>query len=157
VGDHEDVRRIVAAVALVAMAATSGCHHSSRAFGRGMLSIRTPTQTLMLRVEIADTEAERQTGLMNRTALAPDAGMAFVFDRPADVGFWMKDTLIPLDIAYWTRGGRIVAIRQMRPCRADPCPLYSPGSPYVGAVEANLGFFADHGVRPGATVHLVRS
>jgi uncharacterized membrane protein (UPF0127 family) len=157
VGDHGGVRRTVAAVALVTMAATSGCHHSGRAFGQGTLSIRTPTQTLVLRVEIADTEAERQTGLMNRTALAPDAGMAFVFDRPADAGFWMKDTVISLDIAYWTHDGRIVAIRHMRPCRADPCPLYSPGSPYVGAVEANLGFFAHHGVRPGATVRLVRS
>src|SRR5437660_10031753 len=92
---------------------------------------------------------------MGRERLAADAGMAFLFDGPTTVGFWMKDTLIPLDIAYWESGGRIVAILHMTPCRSGPCRLYAPGRAYVGAVEANRGFFTRHGVGPGDTARLV--
>jgi uncharacterized membrane protein (UPF0127 family) len=67
----------------------------------------------------------------------------------------MKDTPIPLSIAFWDRRDRIVALLDMEPCRADPCPTYDAGVPYVGAVEANQGFFANHGVTTGDRVELV--
>ena len=59
-------------------------------------------------VEAADTPAEREHGLMGRTSLDTDEGMVFVFDGPTDGSFWMKDTLIPLSIAFWDEDGRIV-------------------------------------------------
>lgn len=89
---------------------------------------------------------------MNRTSLAPSAGMAFLFGTPTTVGFWMKDTLIPLSIAFWDEHGRIVAIDEMTPCTQDPCTTYGPDAPYRGAVEANAGFFAGRGVAVGDTV-----
>ncbi len=80
-----------------------------------------------LTVEAADTPAEREHGLMGRTSLDTDEGMVFLFDGPTDGSFWMKDTLIPLSIAFWDEDGRIVGIRDMDPCTEDPCPTY--GSP----------------------------
>ena len=94
---------------------------------------------------------------MGRRSLAPDAGMVFLEDGPTHATFWMKDTLIPLSIAFWGSDGRIVELRDMQPCRTDPCPLYGSTAPYVGAVEVNLGFFAAHGIRVGDAVRLTET
>ena len=93
---------------------------------------------------------------MHRTRLAADSGMAFVFSAPSTRSFWMRGTLISLSAAFWSRDGRIVAILDMTPCRRDPCPLYAPGARYVGAVEANLGWFASRGISVGDSASLVR-
>ena len=125
----------------------------------GVLTITTDGSQAVLSVEIADTEATRETGLMGRTDLAPDSGMVFLFEDPFQGGFWMKDTLIPLSIAFWDADGRIVDIRDMQPCeKADTntCPVYGSQKPYVGTVETNLGYFAEHGVKVGDTVELER-
>jgi uncharacterized membrane protein (UPF0127 family) len=122
----------------------------------GTLTIRTDDAAVSLMVEIAETQGDRATGLMGRASLAPDAGMVFLFDEPTDGTFWMKDTLIPLSIAFWDTNGRIGAILDMEPCERDPCPLYDPGVTYVGAVEVNQGWFDDHRVRVGDTVELAR-
>jgi uncharacterized membrane protein (UPF0127 family) len=100
-------------------------------------------------VEIADTPSEREHGLMNRETLPADAGMAFVYPQDVRGAFWMKDTLIPLSIAFYSGEGRILKILDMEPCRADPCPLYDPGVPYRGALEVNQGAFADWGISAG--------
>jgi uncharacterized membrane protein (UPF0127 family) len=107
-----------------------------------------------LRVEVAADHPSRSRGLMDRRHLDPDAGMAFVFERHSSGGFWMKDTLIPLSIAFWDGSNRIVSILDMTPCKRDPCPIYSPGASYTGAVEANLRWFSSHGVRVGDRVSL---
>jgi uncharacterized membrane protein (UPF0127 family) len=86
---------------------------------------------------------------MDVRTLRPDEGMAFLYDGPVEQPYWMKDTLIPLSIAFWDRDRRIVSILEMAPCRGDPCPLYRAARPFVGAVEANKGFFSTHGVRVG--------
>jgi uncharacterized membrane protein (UPF0127 family) len=91
---------------------------------------------------------------MDRESLPADAGMAFVWDRPVDVDFWMKDTLIPLQIAFWDESGRVVGLFEMEPCTADPCATYGPDDRVVGAAEANAGWFTEHGVRVGDTVEL---
>jgi uncharacterized membrane protein (UPF0127 family) len=119
------------------------------------LIIETAEGEVELNVEIADTTEERTRGLMNRKELAPNAGMVFVHDTPQESNFWMKDTLIPLSLAVWGKGGTIEAILDMEPCRADPCPIYTVGVPWVGAVEVNQGFFAEHGVKVGDQVRLV--
>lgn len=118
------------------------------------LRISTSAGTVTLHVEIADSAAERRVGLSGRATLPADAGMAFLWDEPVRARFWMKDTLIPLQIAFWDERGRIIAILDMPPCRADPCPTYGPDRPFVGAVEANAGWFTAHGVAPGDTVLL---
>jgi uncharacterized membrane protein (UPF0127 family) len=111
----------------------------------------------ILSVLFADDDAERELGLMDRTTLAPYDGMAFVWDHPVETSFWMKDTLIPLTVAFWDETGRIVSILDMPPCRADPCPTYDPGTPVVGALEVPQGDLERHGVELGDSVDLVRS
>jgi hypothetical protein len=120
----------------------------------GTLGFDTAGGPVQLRVEIADTPASRQRGLMDRASLPADAGMAFLFDEPGDGGFWMKDTRIPLSIAFWGADGRILTMLDMEPCRADPCPVYPPGVTYVGAVEVNQGYFEQHGIANGDRVAL---
>jgi uncharacterized protein len=118
------------------------------------LEIRTDAGVRSFDVEVADTSAERRTGLMGRETLSPYDGMAFVWAGPVQSSFWMKDTLIPLSIAFWDQEGRIVSILDMEPCRADPCPTYGPDAPYVGAVEVRQGKLERHGVGVGDTVDL---
>ena len=107
-----------------------------------------------LHVLVADDDAERAKGLMGVTQLPPSQGMAFLFDGPSIESFWMKDTLIPLSVAFVDARGGIVTIREMEPCRSDPCPTYDSGAPYVMAIEANRGWFEDNGVRIGDAASL---
>lgn len=108
-------------------------------------------------VEVADSAGERAVGLMNRESLPEDAGMIFVFPEEHAGGFWMKDTLVPLSIAFADADGRILRILDMEPCEADPCPSYDPGTEFEGALEVNQGFFEEHGVEVGDAVELVGS
>ena len=102
-----------------------------------------------LTVRIADSGDEQRQGLMGVESLGEDQGMAFVYDDPTTGSFWMKDTLIPLSIAF-VDGDRIVAIEEMTPCESDPCPTWdSRGAAYTLAIEANAGWFAEHGIAVG--------
>ena len=104
-------------------------------------------------VEIADTDAERQTGLMGRTILPEDAGMLFVFEGEQTLSFWMRDTLIPLSVAYIDAEGRIVDIQDMQPLDDVP-PHYVSAEPARYALEVNQGFFEEWGLAVGDTVEL---
>ncbi len=118
------------------------------------LVIRTSAgEAVEVRAEVADERAERQTGLMGRTELAPDAGMLFVFGRERDLSFWMRNTLIPLSIAYIAADGRIVDIQDMEPLDDEP-PSYASAEPAKYALEVNQGFFAERGVEVGDTVEI---
>jgi uncharacterized membrane protein (UPF0127 family) len=99
-----------------------------------------------LHVDIASDDATRERGLMGVTDLGSDDGMAFVWDSPTDATFWMKDTLIPLSIAFVGQDGRVISIREMTPCTADPCETYGADAPYTTALEANANWFEDHHV-----------
>jgi uncharacterized membrane protein (UPF0127 family) len=90
-------------------------------------------------VAVADTPEQREQGLMGVTDLDGLDGMLFVFQADSDVGFWMKDTLIPLDIAFFGDGGGFVDLLTMQPCTADPCPTYEAAGPYRYALEAPAG------------------
>jgi uncharacterized membrane protein (UPF0127 family) len=118
------------------------------------LAIRTSGgEEVEVRVEVADERAERQTGLMGRTELAQDAGMLFVFGWERNLSFWMRNTLIPLSIAYIAADGRIVDIQDMEPLDDDP-PPYASAEPAKYALEVNQGFFAERGVEVGGTVEI---
>ena len=103
--------------------------------------------------EIADDNAERQKGLMARPegSLPEDAGMLFVFGREQSLSFWMKDTLIPLSIAYIAADGRIVDIQNMEPLDETSHPSAEPAR---YALEVNQGFFAERGVEVGDRVEI---
>ena len=104
---------------------------------------------------VADSDDERERGLMGRTSLPPDGGMVFHFPQPTDAGFWMKDTHLPLSIAFWDRDERIIAILDMEPCTSDPCPVYRAGATYETALEMRRGWFDEHGVEIGDRVELI--
>jgi uncharacterized membrane protein (UPF0127 family) len=116
--------------------------------------IQTPSGEVVVPVEVADSPEERQVGLMNRESLAEDAGMIFLFDEATASGFWMKDTLIPLSIAFADEDGTILRILDMEPCEADPCEVYDPGVPYWSALEVNQGSFSRWGVEEGDSLTL---
>lgn len=124
--------------------------------GGPALSFDTPHGQVRVHVEIADTPAARERGLMGRTSLADDAGMLFVWDTDTASAFWMKDTLIPLSVAFIDAGGAVLGILDMDPCRADPCAVYDPGLRYRMALEATQGAFTRWGIRPGDRARLVR-
>ena len=92
-------------------------------------------------VEIADTVAKRQMGLMNRTELAEGEGMLFTFEKPGKHRFWMKDTLIPLDIIWLDVDYNVVTKITAPPCTADPCPKFSPEGPASFVLEVKGGSF----------------
>jgi uncharacterized protein len=81
-------------------------------------------QTILL--EVARTPTEQAMGLMYRTKLADDRGMLFEFNPPRPTAFWMKNTLIPLDMVFLYKGQIKHIAKDVPPCQADPCPGYGP-------------------------------
>jgi uncharacterized membrane protein (UPF0127 family) len=94
-------------------------------------------------VAVADTGELRAQGLMGVTDLEDLDGMLFVFEDDTTARFHMQDTLIPLDIAFFTVDGALVSIHQMVPCLEAPCARYSADGPYRYALEAQKGALID--------------
>ncbi len=114
------------------------------------LEVVTATGTTAFQVEVADTEASREQGLMFRKRLAPDKGMLFDFKVPQQAAFWMKNTLIPLDIIFIAPNGRIVSIaRNAVPMSEVPIPS---GGVVRGVLEIAGGRAAQLGLYPGDRV-----
>ncbi len=100
-------------------------------------------------VEVARTPEERAVGLMGRKHLGKEEGMFFIFEKEDYHSFWMKDTLIPLSIAFIDREGRIVKIVDMKPLTLTSHP---PPKPILYALEMNQGWFAKNGIKAGDAV-----
>jgi uncharacterized protein len=109
-----------------------------------------PPQTV--RLEVAADPDARARGLMGRTEVPPGSGMVFLYPVDVRESFWMKDTLVPLSIAFVAADGRVVTVAEMTPCTADPCPTYAPAGPYRYAVELRAGAFPAAGVGAGDRV-----
>ena len=136
---------------LAATAATAAAAAASFERGTATIAPRAGARVAVA-VEIARTRAERQQGLMYRRSLPARAGMLFVYRQDVRGGFWMKNTLIPLDIAFSDARGRILRILTMQPCRADPCRIYEPNVSYRTALEVNAGLFRRWKVKAGDRV-----
>lgn len=105
-----------------------------------------------LMVEVAKTDQERETGLMNRDSLGEDKGMIFVFESEKRVSFWMKNTRIPLSIAYIGKDGTIYEIYDLQPYSLEPRP--SKRSSILYALEVNQGYFDRVGITTGSKINL---
>jgi len=97
-------------------------------------------------VEVAKTPAERAKGLMGRKHLGQEEGMFFIFETEDYHAFWMKDTLIPLSIAFIDKSGGIVEIADMKPLSLDS---HSPPKPVLYTLEMKKGWFSMNGIKVG--------
>jgi uncharacterized membrane protein (UPF0127 family) len=101
-------------------------------------------------VEVAATEAQRQHGLMGRTYVPADGGMLFVFEQPGRTCFWMRDTPLPLSIAFIDPAGRIASLADMQP-RSET--LHCPNTDIRYALEVRQGEFQRRGIAPRMQVN----
>ena len=107
-----------------------------------IVSVKIGAQNFEL--EVSDTPATREMGLMHREVIQYDEGMLFVFDNPGRHRFWMKNTLIPLDILWLDEGKSVIHFESVNPCYKDPCPPVGPSSnnaKYV--IELPAGSFVE--------------
>lgn len=112
---------------------------------------RLPATTLtagfhLIKAEVARTPEQRAIGLMHRPSMPTNDGMLFVFERPAEQCFWMKNTLLPLSIAFLDEDGTIVNVEDMQPQTLDS---HCSARPVRFALEMNQGWFARRGLKPG--------
>jgi len=129
------------------------CGLTLNAAPKAQLDLPKATLTLgtnSLTAQIADDDTSRELGLMSRTNLGTDEAMVFVFPQPRPVSFWMKDTPVPLSIAYVGRSGLIYELHDMKPF--DETPIPSASSAVIYAIEVPQGWFLNHGVFAGSTI-----
>lgn len=112
---------------------------------------------LPVAVRIASTDEARRFGLMEVPDVPDDVGMWFTYGEDRTGGFWMRNTLVDLDIAWVDAAGRIVAIETMEVCDADPCPSHEPGEAYRHALEVPAGWLDANDVEVGDTAELVET
>jgi uncharacterized membrane protein (UPF0127 family) len=145
------VLRAAAAVALLALAPALACASKKEAVpavpGPRVVIDTSAAAHLAVEVELARTPAERQQGLMFRRSLPENGGMLFLFDETAVQGFWMRNTLIPLDMIFIDEEGRIVGIVE----NAEPLTETNRtvGRPSRYVLEVKGGWTAEHGVHAG--------
>ncbi|TDB01394.1 DUF192 domain-containing protein [Halomonas marinisediminis] len=150
-------RLLVAAILAVAPFTLHSASAAEVPAKRWPLTIATGAGVHEFHAEVAQTSAERSRGLMGRERLAEDGGMLFLYasEQPGRSGFWMYNTLIPLDIAFIDGMGHIVSTHTMVPCGSDApadCPVTRPGVPYRAALEVRAGTFQALGIRVGDCV-----
>jgi uncharacterized protein len=148
------MRRALALALVLLVAAACSSTATDPGTQPASLVVTTETGKIHLNVEVADSPEERAMGLMGRERLAPYDGMVFSWPEPTSATFWMKNTLIPLSIAFWDERGRIVGILDMEPCEAEPCPHFSIGGLSIGALEVEQGLFDERGITVGDRVQL---
>jgi len=127
---------------------------SSSPLAIGQQTTRLPVISLtagihVIRAEVAATEAERQQGLMHREKMGANEGMIFLFGAPASVCMWMKNTLIPLSVAFIDESGKIANIEDMQPHSTDS---HCARKPVKYALEMNQGWFKQKNIKPGSVI-----
>ncbi len=108
-------------------------------------------------IELAITEEERIRGLQHRQSLAPNTGMLFIYDKPLELIFWMKNTLIPLDILYFDSDATLVHYHDSAPpCTSLPCPHYPSLRPVIYVLELNAGTRQRLGISLGQRFEIIK-
>jgi uncharacterized protein len=120
----------------------------------GQQTVQFPVTSLnagiyVIKAEVAARDAERQQGLMYRQKMGPNEGMVFLFEAPAGVCMWMKNTLIPLSVAFIDENGTIINIEDMQPQTTDS---HCAKKPVRYALEMNQGWFKKKNIKPGSVI-----
>ena len=135
-------------------AAPVALERSAAGLDKTLLTIVSGAKTHKFTVEVARSVEQQQTGMMNRNSLAPDRGMIFPYDPPQPVAFWMKNTLIPLDLVFISPGGKILRIEDSAvPYSLDQIPS---GGPIEAVLELAGGRSAELGLKAGDQVNWPR-
>lgn len=141
--------------ALLILVLLAGWAEAAPLFGRGVVRIAQNGREARLQVEIARSPRARARGLMGRARLAENAGMLFIFGKDARRFFWMKNTLIPLSLAFIGSDGRVLEIVHLQPHRPGrKIPSYSSRSKARWVLEVNQGWFLRNGFGLGARASL---
>ena len=119
------------------------------AYSQSLLKIPVYIQSKEIRVEVVRTPEEISRGLMGRKHLGKDEGMLFLFDAEDYHVFWMKNTLIPLSIAFIDKNKQIIWVEEMEPLTLDS---HVPPKPILYALEMNKGWFSSHGIKKGDAI-----
>ena len=120
----------------------------------GLETVRLQVGEVEITAEVADDPPERSVGLMFRKEMADNHGMLFVYDRPRRLSFWMKNTYLPLSIAFIDASGTIISIQDMEPL--DDETMHRSPKPALWALEMNQGWFVENGITVGDTVSLAK-
>lgn len=136
---------------------TQGSARSGPAFTKqGRLTIRDPqgNERASIDIEIAEDDYKREIGLMDRASMGEMEGMLFVFPQERDLSFWMKNTIMPLDMIFVNGRNLIVTVqRNTKPFSEES---YSSSAPALYVVEVNAGFAERHGITPGDSIEWSR-
>jgi uncharacterized protein len=108
--------------------------------------------SVQFNLEVACKDEDKKTGLMNRKSLAQDSGMIFVYDHEDYYAFWMKNTYIPLSIAFLDKNKKIVDIRNMQPHDLTPVATSVKA---IYAIEMNLNWFTSNNIKIGDTLKII--
>jgi uncharacterized membrane protein (UPF0127 family) len=138
-------RRVIPVLLVLFSAGLSGCS-GLETFEKREIAIEGKAGKVLIKAEIARTDAQRTQGLMHRRELKDGEAMLFVFERDQPLSFWMKNTLIPLSIAYIAGDGRLLEIHDMEPGSLNPV---RSGRSARYALETPQGWFARAGLGPG--------
>lgn len=119
------------------------------------LTLKTDTQNVLVKVEIVDSESEREKGLMNRKQLKTGKGMWFIFENESPRNFWMKNMFISLDIIFFDSKKKVVkVVEAANPCGAGKCDAYSSDVPVMYVLEVPVGFVKANKVKLGDTAEI---
>jgi len=107
-------------------------------------------------VELAISTTERSRGLMHRGSLAANTGMLFIYSEPQTVSFWMKETLIPLDLLFFDKDGQLIELHHnIQPCKVSACKTYTNKKPAQFALEFAAGTAKKMGIKEGSNFTIV--
>ena len=151
--------RLIGPIVLILATACGGAPQAPAAPAPTAAPVSGPTVVLpsgaVYTVEVARTPEELTQGLMFRESLPAKSGMIFVFSDAAPHQFWMKNTMIPLDIVWLDGSGRVLFVSaNTPPCRADPCPNYGPEVPAANVLEIAGGMAAKEKVTVGSRIKI---
>jgi uncharacterized protein len=144
----EYLSKILVLCWIISLTACQAKNSDSSPFGLRVVKLKIANSLLF--AEVADTPQTSANGLMFRDSLPEDHGMLFIFDEPETASFWMRNTKIPLSIAYIDSTARILEIKSLKPL--DETPVASASGKVAFALEVNEGWFARHGVATGAKI-----
>ena len=142
------IRACLAALALVALAPWAAAQ-APAGIPQDLPAITLQAGMHNIRAAVAKTPGERQTGLMYRRDMAPHEGMLFIFDEATPQCFWMKNTPLPLTIAFLDDDGTVVNLADMKPLALDN---HCSAKPVRYVLEMHQGWFAKRGIKPGARI-----